>query len=67
MSIKKLTKNAISLLKNLIETQSFSTEEENTALLIEAWFTENEIPLKEQKITFGQPINILMNGNQHYC
>jgi acetylornithine deacetylase len=49
MSIKKLTKNAISLLKNLIETQSFSTEEENTALLIEAWFTENEIPFKRTK------------------
>lgn len=49
MNIEKLTKNAISLLKNLIETQSFSTEEENTAKLIEAWFTENEIPFKRTK------------------
>ncbi|TVZ54916.1 acetylornithine deacetylase [Lutibacter sp. Hel_I_33_5] len=49
MAIEKLTENAISLLKNLIETQSFSSEEENTALLIEAWFTENEIPFKRTK------------------
>jgi acetylornithine deacetylase len=33
----------------LIETQSFSTEEENTAKLIEGWFTENEIPFKRTK------------------
>jgi acetylornithine deacetylase len=49
MSIQKLTANAISLLKNLIETQSFSSEEENTALLIESWFTENGIPFKRTK------------------
>jgi acetylornithine deacetylase len=46
MSIERLTENAISLLKNLIETQSFSQEEKNTAKLIEAWFLENEIPFK---------------------
>jgi acetylornithine deacetylase len=33
----------------LIETQSFSTEEENTAKLIEGWFIENEIPFKRTK------------------
>ena len=49
MTIHTLTKNAISLLKKLIETQSFSSEEENTALLIEAWFTENEIPFERTK------------------
>jgi acetylornithine deacetylase len=49
MDIKKLTQNAISLLKNLIETQSFSTEEENTATLIEGWFVENKIPFKRTK------------------
>ena len=49
MSIEKLTENAISLLKNLIETQSFSSEEEPTALLIESWFTENEIPFQRTK------------------
>jgi acetylornithine deacetylase len=49
MSIEKLTENAISLLKNLIETQSFSQEEKNTAKLIEAWFLENDIPFKRTK------------------
>jgi len=49
MTIEKLTENAISLLKNLIETQSFSQEEENTAKLIEGWFSENEIPFKRTK------------------
>tara|TARA_B110000967_G_C18779626_1_gene507566 strand:+ start:78 stop:1145 length:1068 start_codon:yes stop_codon:yes gene_type:complete len=49
MSIKKLTENAILLLKKLIETQSFSKEEENTAILIEGWFVENEIPFKRTK------------------
>lgn len=49
MTIEKLTENAISLLKNLIETQSFSQEEENTAKLIEGWFIENEIPFKRTK------------------
>ena len=49
MSIERLTEKAISLLKNLIETQSFSQEEENTAKLIEAWFLENDIPFKRTK------------------
>lgn len=49
MSLAKLTENAIKLLKNLIETQSFSSEEENTALLIEAWFTAYKIPFQRTK------------------
>jgi acetylornithine deacetylase len=49
MSIEKLTENAISLLKKLIETQSFSEEEENTALLIEGWFIEYQISFKRTK------------------
>jgi acetylornithine deacetylase len=49
MSIKKLTENAISLLKNLIETQSFSSEEEGTAKLIEGWFNEYKITFKRTK------------------
>jgi acetylornithine deacetylase len=49
MDIYKLTKNAISLLKDLIETTSFSTEEENTATLIEGWFMEHNIPFKRTK------------------
>jgi acetylornithine deacetylase len=49
MNIEKLTANAILLLKNLIETQSFSQEEENTAKLIEGWFLEAEIPFQRTK------------------
>lgn len=46
--IEKLTKEAIELLKKLIVTQSFSKEEEPTALLIEAWFNEQHIPFERQ-------------------
>lgn len=49
MDIKKLTEDAIQLLKNLIETPSFSSEEDQTALLIEDWFTRYEIPFKRTK------------------
>ena len=59
MSIEKLTKNAISLLKNLIETQSFSEEEENTAFLIEGWFKEYQIPFKRTK-------NNIWATNKHF-
>jgi acetylornithine deacetylase len=59
MTIEKLTENAISLLKNLIETQSFSKEEENTAKLIEAWFVENDIPFKRTK-------NNIWAANKHF-
>ena len=43
-----LTQEAIALLKNLIETQSFSSEEENTAVLIENWFAINDIPFERE-------------------
>lgn len=46
MTTKKLTKDAIQLLKNLIETQSFSSEEDKTAQLIENWFYSHDIPCK---------------------
>jgi acetylornithine deacetylase len=59
MSIEKLTANAISLLKNLIETKSFSQEEENTATLIEGWFDENEIPFQRTK-------NNIWATNKHF-
>ena len=49
ITIQKLTEKAISLLKNLIETQSFSSEEEQTATLIEAWFIKFKIPFKRTK------------------
>jgi acetylornithine deacetylase len=48
-NIQILSKEAISLLKRLIETQSFSREEENTALLIEAYFAERAIPFQRKK------------------
>jgi acetylornithine deacetylase len=47
-NIEILTQEAITLLKSLIETPSFSTEEDNTALLIENWFNQNEIPFKRE-------------------
>lgn len=43
-TIQTLTQEAIALLKRLISTQSFSSEEEGTALLIEAWFKKYNIP-----------------------
>jgi acetylornithine deacetylase len=46
---EKLTIEAIALLKQLIETQSFSSEEDKTALLIENWFTAHQIPFKRNK------------------
>ncbi len=44
MKKKELTKKAINLLKNLIETPSFSSEEDKTASLIEKWFADYKIP-----------------------
>ncbi|CAL2084324.1 M20 family metallo-hydrolase [Tenacibaculum sp. 190524A02b] len=41
---KQLTTKAIQLLKNLIETPSFSSEEDKTAQLLENWFKEFNIP-----------------------
>lgn len=49
MTIELLTQKAIELLKSLIETQSFSSEEEQTAALIEAWFIEFDIPFQRTK------------------
>ncbi|MFD2725255.1 M20 family metallo-hydrolase [Hyunsoonleella rubra] len=44
--IEQLTKGAIELLKQLIETQSFSSEEEVTASHIEDWFKRYKIAYK---------------------
>ena len=49
MKLQQLTKNAISLLIKMIETPSFSSEEEQTAALIEEWFIEYKIPFKRTK------------------
>lgn len=47
-NIETLTQEAIELLKSLIETPSFSSEENQTALLIENWFTQNNIPFERE-------------------
>ncbi|WP_406684899.1 M20 family metallo-hydrolase [Seonamhaeicola sp. MEBiC1930] len=44
--IQQLTSEAIALLKQLIETQSFSSEEDQTAAHIEDWFKRNDIDYK---------------------
>jgi acetylornithine deacetylase len=49
MEHQELTNNAIALLKQLIETQSFSSEEEPTAAHIEGWFERYEIPFNRTK------------------
>ena len=49
MTQETLTKEAIELLKNLIETPSFSSEEEHTARLLENWFMAHTIPFKRTK------------------
>jgi len=45
----ELTKDAISLLKELIATPSFSSEESNTALLLEKWCTDHAIAHKREQ------------------
>ncbi len=47
--VTQLTKNALSLLQELIKTPSFSSEENNTALLLEKWFTTYGIQYKREK------------------
>lgn len=42
--ISEITDKAIFLLKNLIETRSFSGEEDGTASLVQEWFENNKIP-----------------------
>ena len=46
MALKELTSDAIALLKQLIETPSFSSEEDQTASHIEAWFNRYGIEYK---------------------
>ncbi|GAA3634916.1 M20 family metallo-hydrolase [Flavivirga jejuensis] len=46
MTQQELINDAISLLKKLIETQSFSSEEDQTALHIEDWFKRYHIDYK---------------------
>lgn len=48
-NIQTLSKEAIALLKSLIETPSFSKEEEHTAKLIADFFTQKNIPFQTKK------------------
>lgn len=47
-TIATLTKEAIALLKKLIKTSSFSGEENKTAVLIEKWFSNHNIPFERE-------------------
>lgn len=49
MSIQQLTNDAITLLKQLIETPSFSSEEDQTASHIEAWMQRHNIDYKRNQ------------------
>lgn len=57
--IQKLTTDAIALLKNLIETPSFSSEEDKTAELIEHWFSKFNIDYK-------RTVNNVWAVNKHF-
>ena len=49
MQQQKLIETAIDLLKKLITIQSFSSEEDRTATVIEEWFRSYDIPCKREK------------------
>ena len=57
--IATLQKEAIALLKSLIETQSFSKEEEPTADLLTLWFEKKGIPIKRE-------LNNVWAVNKHF-
>lgn len=71
MMIQELTQDAIALLKQLIETQSFSSEEDQTASHIEAWFkrynidykrTQNNVWAVNKSFEKGKP-TLLLNSH----
>lgn len=59
MTLEELTQDAIALLKQLIETQSFSSEEDQTASHIEAWF-------KRYGIDYNRTQNNVWATNKHF-
>ena len=59
MSLKIQIDSAVTLLKSLIETQSFSSEEDGTALLILNW-------LEEKGITLSRKRNNIYAFNKYY-
>ena len=62
-TIQQLTLDAIALLKNLIETPSFSSEEDKTALLLEKWFLARNIPF-DRHINNVWAVNKQFDKNQ---
>lgn len=59
LEISNLSGEAITLLKELIGTPSFSSEENETALLLEQWF-------RDHNITFHRDNNNVYAFNKHY-
>src|SRR5690606_5110227 len=59
MEINRLQTEAIELLKRLIETPSFSKEEDKTANLLEEWFTKFEMP-------FNRHLNNIWSLNKNF-
>ncbi len=59
MEINRLQTEAIELLKGLIETPSFSREEDRSANLLEEWFKRFEIP-------FNRHLNNVWSINKHF-
>ncbi|WP_223548876.1 M20 family metallo-hydrolase [Aestuariivivens sp. NBU2969] len=59
MTLQELTRDAIALLKQLIETPSFSSEEDQTASYIEAWF-------KSYNIDYKRTQNNVWATNKHF-
>ena len=59
MNLESLTSEAITLLKSLIKTKSFSSEEDQTALLLELWF-------QKFNITYQRTQNNVWAVNQYF-
>ncbi len=59
MEINRLQSEAIDLLKKLIETPSFSKEEDKTAILLEQWF-------KKFDISFNRHLNNIWSVNKDF-
>ncbi|MFN3488515.1 MAG: M20 family metallo-hydrolase [Emticicia sp.] len=57
--VQTLTKDAIELLKDLIQTESFSKQEDDTAAILEEFFRERNIPFHRKK-------NNIWAKNKHF-
>jgi acetylornithine deacetylase len=57
--VETLTKDAIELLKDLIQTESFSKQEDDTAAILEEFFRERNIPFRRKK-------NNIWAKNKHF-